>query len=45
MESLEEGNKYLGLPPIHGRRKVEAFQFIFDKVQTKVQGWKGKLLS
>uniref|UniRef100_A0A2N9GDA6 Reverse transcriptase domain-containing protein n=1 Tax=Fagus sylvatica TaxID=28930 RepID=A0A2N9GDA6_FAGSY len=37
--------KYLGLPPIIGRRKKQAFMEIKHKVAKKLQGWKGKLLS
>ncbi|XP_075662913.1 uncharacterized protein LOC142632376 [Castanea sativa] len=37
--------KYLGLPPIIGRGKMQAFEDIKSKVQSKLEGWKGKLLS
>ena len=37
--------KYLGLPSFWGRSKAEAFQFIIEKVLSKLQGWKSKLLS
>ncbi|XP_075649856.1 uncharacterized protein LOC142620360 [Castanea sativa] len=37
--------KYLGLPPIIGRGKKQAFEDIKSKVQSKLEGWKGKLLS
>jgi len=37
--------KYLDLPPIIGRRKKQAFEDIKSKVQSKLNGWKGKLLS
>ena len=37
--------KYLGLPPIIGRGKKQAFADIKSKIQAKLGGWKGKLLS
>ena len=37
--------KYLGLPPIIGKGKKQAFEDIKSKVQSKLCGWKGKLLS
>ncbi|XP_065633239.1 uncharacterized protein LOC136069073 [Quercus suber] len=37
--------KYLGLPPIIGRDKKQVFEDIKSKVQSKLEGWKGKLLS
>lgn len=37
--------KYLGLPPIIGKGKKQAFEDIKSKVQSKLKGWKGKLLS
>ncbi|CAL5424597.1 unnamed protein product [Camellia sinensis] len=37
--------KYLGLPSCWGRSKVEAYDFIIEKVLAKLQGWKLKLLS
>ena len=37
--------KSLGLPPIIGRGKKQAFNDIKSKVQSKLEGWKGKLLS
>jgi hypothetical protein len=36
--------KYLGLPPIIGRGKKEAFLKIKQKIVHKLQGWKRKLL-
>ncbi|XP_075654704.1 uncharacterized protein LOC142624852 [Castanea sativa] len=43
--SSEPFEKYLGLPPIIGRGKKQAFADIKLKVQSKLNGWKGKLLS
>ena len=37
--------KYLGLPPIIGRGKKQAFTEIKQKVARKLHGWKGKMLS
>ena len=36
---------YLGLPPIIGRGKKQAFMEVKQKIAKKLQGWKGKLLS
>lgn len=43
--SLVPFEKYLGLPPIIGRGKKQAFADIKLKVQSKLSGWKGKMLS
>uniref|UniRef100_A0A2N9IPV8 Reverse transcriptase domain-containing protein n=1 Tax=Fagus sylvatica TaxID=28930 RepID=A0A2N9IPV8_FAGSY len=37
--------KYLGLPPIVGKGKKQAFMDVKHKIANKLQGWKGKLLS
>ena len=37
--------KYLGLPPIIGRGKKQAFAEIKLRIQSKLSGWKGKFLS
>ena len=37
--------RYLGFPIIHKGRMGRAFNFILDKVQSKLAGWKTKLLS
>ena len=37
--------KYLGLPPIIGRGKKQAFAEIELRIQSKLSGWKGKFLS
>ena len=37
--------KYLGLPPVIGRGKKQAFNNIKSKIQNTLEGWKGKLLS
>ncbi|KAL0011178.1 hypothetical protein SO802_006286 [Lithocarpus litseifolius] len=41
----EHHEKYLGLPPLVGRSKRNAFNHIKDQVGRKIAGWKGKLLS
>ena len=41
--SLVPFEKYLGLPPIIGRGKRQAFADIKLKVQSKLSGWKGKM--
>ena len=43
--SNEPLEKYLGLLPIIGRGKKQAFEDIKSRVQSKLEGWKGKLLS
>ncbi|XP_028105827.1 uncharacterized protein LOC114304879, partial [Camellia sinensis] len=37
--------RYLGLPSFRGRSKPEAYEFLIEKVVSKLQGWKMKLLS
>lgn len=37
--------RYLGFPIIHKDRVRNAFNFILDKVQSKLVGWKTRLLS
>ncbi|XP_071916173.1 uncharacterized protein [Coffea arabica] len=37
--------KYLGLPLVVGRSKNSVFRFIKENLMTKIQSWKGKLLS
>lgn len=37
--------KYLELPPIIGRGKKQAFAHIKNRIQAKLCGWKGKILS
>ena len=38
-------NKYLGLPPIIGRSKMEVFAEVKERVGKKLAGWKEKMLS
>ncbi|XP_023635799.1 uncharacterized protein LOC111829922 [Capsella rubella] len=38
-------SKYLGLPEQFGRKKVELFQFIVEKVRQTTKGWSNKFLS
>ena len=38
-------NKYLGLPLIIGKSKVEIFAKIKKKVEKKLLGWREKILS
>ncbi|XP_071923063.1 uncharacterized protein [Coffea arabica] len=37
--------KYLGLPMVIRRSKNSTFRFLKDKMTSKLQGWKGKMLS
>uniref|UniRef100_A0A2N9JBI5 CCHC-type domain-containing protein n=1 Tax=Fagus sylvatica TaxID=28930 RepID=A0A2N9JBI5_FAGSY len=43
--SMNQMEKYLGLPPIIGKSKRKAFEEIKNKIWQKVGGWKEKLLS
>jgi len=37
-------NKYLGLPEQFGRKKIELFQYIVEKVREKTKGWRNRFL-
>jgi hypothetical protein len=37
--------KYLGMPTTMGRSKMQNFNFIMDKVWSKLKGWKERNLS
>lgn len=37
--------KYLGLPLLQGRVKNSGFNFLIDKLKSRLSGWKGKLLN
>lgn len=38
-------SKYLGLPSMIGRNKIDVFHYVKDRIWKKVGSWKGKLLS
>ena len=42
---VKEYEKYLGLPAVVGRNKMESLNYIKERVWSKLQGWKEKLLS
>ena len=42
---MREYEKYLGLPTVVGRNKKASLNFIKERVWSKLQGWKEKLLS
>ena len=42
---IKEYEKYLGLPTVVGRKKKASLNYIKERVWTKLQGWKEKLLS
>ncbi|KAG7963456.1 hypothetical protein I3843_09G118400 [Carya illinoinensis] len=42
---FQQYEKYLGLPPMVGRGKYQAFSVLKHQVWSKLQGWKEKLLS
>lgn len=37
--------KYLGLPTFIGRKKIETFGYIKERLSKKLEGWQGKILS
>ena len=43
--TVQQYEKYLGLPSFIGRKKKESFDDIKQQVWKKLQGWEGKLLS
>ncbi|GAA0152965.1 hypothetical protein LIER_37597 [Lithospermum erythrorhizon] len=45
MREVKDQGKYLGLPSQIGRTKKEIFRYIQSKVEGRIRGWKGKLLS
>ncbi|GAA0160329.1 hypothetical protein LIER_16910 [Lithospermum erythrorhizon] len=45
MSEVADQGKYLGLPSQIGRTKREVFKFLVEKVDARIRGWKGKLLS
>ena len=45
VEEIKQYEKYLGLPSLVGKNKKASFNYIKERVQRKIQGWKEKLLS
>lgn len=45
VEEAKDPGKYLGLPSIWGRSKVEALGYVKDRVRAKLKGWKSEVLS
>lgn len=45
MESTPDLGKYLGVPTINGRTSKREFQYLVEKVNGKLAGWKAKTLS
>ena len=43
--ALRSYETYLGLPSFVGRSKMQSFAYIKEKVWSKIQGWKERLLS
>jgi ribonuclease HI len=43
--SIQQYEKYLGLPSLVGKEKISCFAQIKERVWSKVKGWKEKLLS
>ena len=44
-QEKESDRKYLGLPSFVGRKKMEVFAYLRERVRNKIKGWKAKLLS
>ena len=45
VSEVREYGKYLGLPAVVGKNKKANLNFIKERVWSKLQGWKEKLLS
>ena len=45
VSEIKEYERYLGLPAVVGRKKKASLNFIKDRVWSKLQGWKEKILS
>ena len=45
MEATSDLGKYLGVPTIHGRSTKGDYQYLVDRVNSKLAGWKAKTLS
>ena len=45
MPEIKEYERYLGLLAVVGRKKKASLNYIKDRVQAKLQGWKEKILS
>ncbi|KAL8125715.1 hypothetical protein AgCh_013104 [Apium graveolens] len=45
VREVYDPGKYLGMPMRVGRKKVETFQFLKDRVKQKLQGWGNKSIS
>ena len=45
ISATSEIGRYLGFPIFHKGRNCNAFNFVIDKVQSKLAGWKAKVLS
>lgn len=44
-DSVQQFERYLGLPALIGRSRVSSFNFIKGSIWTKLNGWKEKLLT
>ena len=45
LKELDKAVKYLGLPLIHSRRKGKDFEFVLDRLDSVLAGWKARTLS
>ena len=43
--ALRSYETYLGLPSFMGRSKMQSFAYIKERIWSKIQGWKERLLS
>lgn len=44
VREVQNPGKYLGMPLIVGRRKFATFNFLVEKIDQKLEGWKHKAL-
>lgn len=44
-QATNDLGKYLGVPVLHNRVSRSSFQFILDKIDQRLSGWKAKMLS
>jgi hypothetical protein len=45
VDSIQQFERYLGLPALIGSFRVSSFNSIKGRIWTKLNGWKGKLLT
>lgn len=45
VHTRQDVGKYLGLPSLIGRNRIDVFNYVTDRIWKKVSSWKGKTLS